>query len=52
MAEVVYNRLKLANPETYGLLQFDSTFNYLKNQSNTRISESEIKGNTTRTTRT
>ncbi|MFJ9149441.1 endolytic transglycosylase MltG [Streptomyces sp. NPDC102270] len=45
MAEVVYNRLNLANPETYGLLQFDSTFNYLKNESNIRISESEIKSN-------
>ncbi|WP_329240344.1 endolytic transglycosylase MltG [Streptomyces canus] len=45
MAEVVYNRLNLANPETYGLLQFDSTFNYLKNESDIRISESEIKSN-------
>jgi len=45
MAEVVYNRLNLANPETYGLLQFDSTFNYLKGQSNINISESEIKSN-------
>lgn len=45
MAEVVYNRLNLANPETYGLLQFDSTFNYLKGQSNIHISESEIKSN-------
>ncbi|MET7736212.1 endolytic transglycosylase MltG [Streptomyces sp. NPDC005402] len=45
MAEVVYNRLNLANPETYGLLQFDSTFNYLKNESNIHITESEIKSN-------
>ncbi|MFD3505418.1 endolytic transglycosylase MltG [Streptomyces sp. NPDC058678] len=45
MAEVVYNRLDLANPETYGLLQFDSTFNYLKNESNINISESEINSN-------
>ncbi|MEU1481825.1 endolytic transglycosylase MltG [Streptomyces sp. NPDC005760] len=45
MAEVVYNRLNLANPETYGLLQFDSTFNYLKGQSNINITESEIKSN-------
>ncbi|MFJ4788078.1 endolytic transglycosylase MltG [Streptomyces sp. NPDC088794] len=45
MAEVVYNRLNLANPETYGLLQFDSTFNYLKGQSNINISESEINKN-------
>jgi UPF0755 protein len=45
MAEVVYNRRNLANPETYGLLQFDSTFNYLKNESNINITESEIKSN-------
>ncbi|GHH21102.1 endolytic transglycosylase MltG [Streptomyces lanatus] len=45
MAEVVYNRLDRANPETYGALQFDSTFNYLKGQSNIDISESEIKSN-------
>ncbi|MHC3471683.1 endolytic transglycosylase MltG [Streptomyces sp. 7R007] len=45
MAEVVYNRLNRSNPETYGLLQFDSTFNYLKGQSNIKISESEIKSN-------
>ncbi|MDC0769644.1 endolytic transglycosylase MltG [Streptomyces sp. HD] len=45
MAEVVYNRLDLANPETYGLLQFDSTFNYLKGKSNINISESEINSN-------
>ena len=45
MAEVVYNRLNLANPETYGALQFDSTFNYLQGKSNIDISESEIKSN-------
>ncbi|MFF0012441.1 endolytic transglycosylase MltG [Streptomyces sp. NPDC005374] len=45
MAEVVYNRLNLANPETYGLLQFDSTFNYLKGESNIHISESAINSN-------
>ncbi|WP_327693642.1 endolytic transglycosylase MltG [Streptomyces sp. NBC_00459] len=45
MAEVVYNRLNLANPETYGALQFDSTFNYAKNESNIDISESEINSN-------
>ncbi|MGC9541037.1 endolytic transglycosylase MltG [Streptomyces sp. UG1] len=45
MAEVVYNRLDPANPETYGALQFDSTFNYLKGTSNIDISESEIKNN-------
>ncbi|MEW2496446.1 endolytic transglycosylase MltG [Streptomyces nodosus] len=45
MAEVVYNRLKPDNTETYQLLQFDSTFNYLKGQSNIHISESEINSN-------
>ena len=45
MAEVVYNWLNLANPETYGLLQFDSTFNYLKNESKINIGESEINSN-------
>ncbi|OAH14181.1 endolytic transglycosylase MltG [Streptomyces jeddahensis] len=45
MAEVVYNRLKPTNTETYQLLQFDSTFNYLKGESNIHISESEINSN-------
>ncbi|MFJ8491663.1 endolytic transglycosylase MltG [Streptomyces sp. NPDC094038] len=45
MAEVVYNRLKSTNTETNQLLQFDSTFNYLKGTSNIHISESEINSN-------
>ncbi|MFF2538027.1 endolytic transglycosylase MltG [Streptomyces cyaneofuscatus] len=45
MAEVVYNRLKPTNTETNQLLQFDSAFNYLNNQSNIKISESEILSN-------
>ncbi|MEV7992714.1 endolytic transglycosylase MltG [Streptomyces sp. NPDC086077] len=45
MAEVVYNRLKPDNTETNQLLQFDSTFNYLKGESNINISESEIQSN-------
>jgi UPF0755 protein len=45
MAEVIYNRLKPTNTETYQLLQFDSTFNYLKGQSKIHISESEINSN-------
>ncbi|WP_217550604.1 endolytic transglycosylase MltG [Streptomyces sp. GbtcB6] len=45
MAEVVYNRLKSTNTETNRLLQFDSTFNYLKGTSNIHISESEINSN-------
>ncbi|GAA1127741.1 endolytic transglycosylase MltG [Streptomyces javensis] len=43
MAEVVYNRLKPANPETYGKVEFDSTYNYIKNQSKIDIPISEIK---------
>ncbi|GAA3501921.1 hypothetical protein GCM10019016_090290 [Streptomyces prasinosporus] len=46
MSEVVYNRLKPTNTETNQLLQFDSTFNYLKGESNIDISESEINSNT------
>ncbi|MFE9609407.1 endolytic transglycosylase MltG [Streptomyces sp. NPDC006012] len=46
MAEVIYNRLKSTNTETNGLLQFDSTYNYLKGTSNIHISESEVHGNT------
>ncbi|MGW2912286.1 endolytic transglycosylase MltG [Streptomyces asoensis] len=45
MAEVVYNRLKPTNDQTNQLLQFDSTFNYLKGESNINISESEINSN-------
>lgn len=45
MSEVVYNRLKPTNTETNQLLQFDSAFNYLKGQSEIRISESEINSN-------
>jgi UPF0755 protein len=45
MAEVVYNRLKTTNDETNQLLQFDSTFNYLKGESKIHISESEINSN-------
>ncbi|MFF4659913.1 endolytic transglycosylase MltG [Streptomyces sp. NPDC001381] len=45
MAEVIYNRLDRANPETYGFLQFDSTFNYLRGESKIEISESEINSN-------
>ncbi len=45
MAEVVYNRLKPTNTETNQKLQFDSTFNYLKGESNIHISEKEINSN-------
>ncbi|MEU9449513.1 endolytic transglycosylase MltG [Streptomyces sp. NPDC048277] len=43
MAEVVYNRLKPANPETYGALEFDSTYNYVKNQSKIDLSIAELR---------
>ncbi|MXM63785.1 endolytic transglycosylase MltG [Streptomyces sp. HUCO-GS316] len=43
MAEVVYNRLKPGNPETYGALEFDSTYNYVKNQSKIDLSISELR---------
>ncbi|WP_317442275.1 endolytic transglycosylase MltG [Streptomyces collinus] len=45
MAEVVYNRLKPTNTETNQLLQFDSTYNYLKGTSNIHISEREVNTN-------
>ncbi|MFI0774207.1 endolytic transglycosylase MltG [Streptomyces sp. NPDC021212] len=44
MAEVVYNRLKVGNTQTNGKLEFDSTYNYIKNQSKLDIPISEIKG--------
>ncbi|GHC82957.1 endolytic transglycosylase MltG [Streptomyces flavofungini] len=37
VATVVYNRLKPGNTETYGLLDFDSTVNYMKGQSKLAI---------------
>ncbi|MFE7855969.1 endolytic transglycosylase MltG [Streptomyces sp. NPDC057403] len=43
MAEVVYNRLKRNNPETYGSLEFDSTYNYVKNQSKIDLSIAELR---------
>ncbi|MGW9131180.1 endolytic transglycosylase MltG [Streptomyces sp. NPDC055681] len=45
MAEVVYNRLKPSNTQTNQLLQFDSSYNYLKGKSDIKISEAEINGN-------
>ncbi|MFI6349694.1 endolytic transglycosylase MltG [Streptomyces sp. NPDC050560] len=45
MAEVVYNRLDSQNTETNGLLQFDSTYNYLMGKSEIHISESEVNSN-------
>ncbi|WP_405838132.1 endolytic transglycosylase MltG [Streptomyces sp. NBC_01518] len=43
MAEVVYNRLKPDNPQTYGRLEFDSTYNYVKNQSKIDLSITELR---------
>ncbi|NEA48123.1 endolytic transglycosylase MltG [Streptomyces sp. SID10815] len=45
MAEVIYNRLKPTNTETNQLLQFDSTYNYLKGESNIHIAEKDVHGN-------
>ncbi|MDX2563370.1 endolytic transglycosylase MltG [Streptomyces sp. TX20-6-3] len=46
MAEVIYNRLSPNNRETFQLLQFDSSLNYLKGQSEIKISEKEANSNT------
>ncbi|MGV9454178.1 endolytic transglycosylase MltG [Streptomyces sp. NPDC003635] len=43
MAEVVYNRLEPGNPQTYGALEFDSTYNYIKNQSKIDLTIAELK---------
>ncbi|MEW1659328.1 MULTISPECIES: endolytic transglycosylase MltG [unclassified Streptomyces] len=43
MAAVVYNRLAPTNVDTNQKLEFDSTFNYLKNQSKIDISTHEIR---------
>ncbi|MFJ7149832.1 endolytic transglycosylase MltG [Streptomyces sp. NPDC100445] len=43
MAEVVYNRLEPDNPQTYGRLEFDSTYNYVKNQSKIDLSIAELR---------
>ncbi|MEV8410450.1 endolytic transglycosylase MltG, partial [Streptomyces niveus] len=45
MASVVYNRLKPTNTATNQKIEFDSTFNYLKKQSEIDISTSEIRNN-------
>lgn len=45
MAEVAYNRLKADNVATNRKLQFDSAFNYLKNQSKIKIGSGEILSN-------
>lgn len=43
MAEVVYNRLVPGNPQTNGRLEFDSTYNYVKNQSKIDLSIAELR---------
>ncbi|MFE7808419.1 endolytic transglycosylase MltG [Streptomyces sp. NPDC057430] len=43
MSEVVYNRLKPSNPQTYGKLEFDSTYNYIKNQSKIDLTLEELR---------
>ncbi|MEW2813082.1 endolytic transglycosylase MltG [Streptomyces massasporeus] len=43
MAEVVYNRMKPGNPQTNGMLEFDSTYNYIKNQSKIDLTLEELR---------
>ncbi|MFC5955385.1 endolytic transglycosylase MltG [Streptomyces pratens] len=43
MSEVIYNRLKPGNTETNGMLEFDSTYNYVKNQSKLDLSLRELR---------
>src|SRR5690606_41315733 len=43
MAEVIYNRLEPGNTETNGMLEFDSTYNYIKNQSKIDLSLKELR---------
>ncbi|GAB2747914.1 endolytic transglycosylase MltG [Streptomyces bullii] len=43
MAEVIYNRMKPDNPQTYGKLEFDSTYNYIKNQSKIDLTLQELR---------
>jgi UPF0755 protein len=43
IAEVVYNRLSPQNDQTAGRLEFDSTYNYFKNQTELDISANELR---------
>ncbi|GGR10991.1 endolytic transglycosylase MltG [Streptomyces griseomycini] len=43
MAEVIYNRLEPGNTETNGMLEFDSTYNYIKNQSKIDLTLEELR---------
>ncbi|MDJ0345267.1 endolytic transglycosylase MltG [Streptomyces sp. H10-C2] len=43
MSRVVYNRLVPTNKETFGILQFDSTYNYIKNTNNTNLKLADLK---------
>jgi UPF0755 protein len=43
MAEVIYNRLEPGNTETNGMLEFDSTYNYVKNQSKIDLTLTELR---------
>lgn len=45
MAEVIYNRLQPDNKETFQLLQFDSSYNYLMGQSEIKITRKEVLTN-------
>jgi UPF0755 protein len=43
MGEVVYNRLEPGNAQTNGMLEFDSTYNYIKDQSKIDLTLSELR---------
>ncbi|WP_151774872.1 endolytic transglycosylase MltG [Streptomyces abyssomicinicus] len=43
IAEVVYNRLSPQNDQTAGRLEFDSTYNYFKNQTELDISAQDLR---------
>ncbi|MFJ3902530.1 endolytic transglycosylase MltG [Streptomyces sp. NPDC090025] len=45
MAEVIYNRMSPDNKETMQLLQFDSSYNYLRGQSKIKITRKEVLSN-------
>ncbi|RLU84955.1 aminodeoxychorismate lyase [Streptomyces griseocarneus] len=43
MARVIYNRLKPTNTVTNGKLEFDSTYNYIKNQSKLDLDPKQLR---------
>ncbi|MEU5418802.1 endolytic transglycosylase MltG [Streptomyces sp. NPDC001407] len=43
MSRVIYNRLKPTNTQTNGKLEFDSTYNYIKNQSKLDLDPRQLR---------